>query len=946
MVARTGRRVPVRVATVASASSRGELRLGRVPLKACLGAICVASPELVFERTSDYILYAVDPEESVRAAQRSPSARGLGTSGSVTPGRAAGDAGTSPTKLTSGRTAPILVGKGFFRWTLEEAGDGSTHVVGRVQSEPRTSHSAFSSDEEDAAPATAYTNEVLEVVLHMKDAPTRSREQYQNMMRGIRGDATREEERRTERAPAPAPAPRPAAEAPGSALPPGQTAQLLQVLQALQSHQSAQPQPPPEQQSQLISMLTMVAGALQGGSAGAGNSPAGSSPAVPPARATAASPAGSMPRRTGAPAPSEPRRVCYNCGTTTSRTWRILQLQQGHKVNFPASERPPSDVVPMTWVPKYRGLPRAEADGETRWQACNPCGLYFTKYGVSRPDHVWNFGGSRAANRATLARKRDESKDVLPPKRIKAEHAAPSPAVSSAPERRRAGAPSAPATSPPRPPATRWPPKATTPRSGAASQSSPGGSAASAYGVPSYLMDSSPGTVMHRLMSEADLDFEEMNSSGVCSTPGDLLRSANRARPVSPGSLRRSPRKRPHGTRCQVNPYASSKSPAQRSAPGSPTPLRRTTSSPSAARNAGAPATAASTPRRTRTPSHSSPGVLTRSRSRREAAEPTPLTRLASMGPFMGMSAEEDDALGGPPSPSLERSAQRAQRRRDASPSRGRLSPPSGQLSPPALGLGENSLSLGLEAPAATPWNKSPGMKELFGDASWLAEGWSKPGSDGKPGTGAARAEPPARAPSDEKQVVRRQPQPATVEDASSSCSSSPEDTGGDDLVDLLEDPYGLLAASGFGVLNQSGDGSNGPLVVPGNGQGAPGISVDAFNGIELHQAPDFAAQLEAFTREGGLGVAAHIQQPQNAVAPAPGAAAPVAVRGTRSKTEEKPAQGGDLDRFLDDPSVQAMLAELDTGGAERTPAESAKDHATPTSHAALPAPAPVALPR
>ena len=97
MVARTGRRVPVRVATVASALSRGELRLGRVPLKACLGAICVASPELVFERTSDYILYAVDPEESVRAAQRSPSARGLGTSGSVTPGRAAGDAGTSPT---------------------------------------------------------------------------------------------------------------------------------------------------------------------------------------------------------------------------------------------------------------------------------------------------------------------------------------------------------------------------------------------------------------------------------------------------------------------------------------------------------------------------------------------------------------------------------------------------------------------------------------------------------------------------------------------------------------------------------------------------------------------------------------------------------------------------------------------------------------------------------
>ena len=81
-------------------------------------------------------------------------------------------------------------------------------------------------------------------------------------------------------------------------------------------------------------------------------------------------------------------------------------------------------------------------------------------------------------------------------------------------------------------------------------------------------------------------------------------------------------------------------------------------------------------------------------------------------------------------------------------------------------------------------------------------------------------------------------------------------------------------------------------------------------------------------------------------MAPAPGAAAPVAVRGTRSKTEEKPAQGGDLDRFLDDPSVQAMLAELDTGGAERTPAESAKDHATPTSHAALPAPAPVALPR
>ena len=98
MIARAAGRIPVRVARQGGTNAV----LGRVALKACLDAVCLASPELLLDRSKDYIVYAVDPVESQRAALlRSP-------------GRA------SPSKA---QAAPVLVGKGFFSAHMENAAD-------------------------------------------------------------------------------------------------------------------------------------------------------------------------------------------------------------------------------------------------------------------------------------------------------------------------------------------------------------------------------------------------------------------------------------------------------------------------------------------------------------------------------------------------------------------------------------------------------------------------------------------------------------------------------------------------------------------------------------------------------------------------------------------------------------------------------------------------------
>ena len=356
----------------------------------------------------------------------------------------------------------VFVGKGFFRACLEEPGDGAGFVTGRVCADPQSAD-AFASDDEDAC-------DVLEITLRLKDAPRGGRAQYDSVMRGIRASAP-------------------------PAFAPEQTAQLLHVLHALQSHTHALPE---QQRSQLVGLLSMVGRVLEGGAQG-GEAPAPAPAPDPPARVA---PPALLPPPAPAldapldPSPStRPKRICYNCGATASRPWRIMQLSAGTHVSHPLSERPPTDAVPLTWVPRYSGLASAVADGETRWEACNPCGLYYTKYGVSRPGHMQHCGPARP-KRAAAARKRkadtgaSSPESMLPP---------PVPAAASSPP--------------------------------------------SAYRVPPYLMNSSPGTVMTTLMSEADLDFEEMQMRGVRT-------------PQSPSPLRRSPRKRPHGTHSGVNPYA------------------------------------------------------------------------------------------------------------------------------------------------------------------------------------------------------------------------------------------------------------------------------------------------------------------------------------------------------------------------------------------------------
>lgn len=131
-------------------------------------------------------------------------------------------------------------------------------------------------------------------------------------------------------------------------------------------------------------------------------------------------------------------------------------------------------------------------------------------------------------------------------------------------------------------------------------------------------------------------------------------------------------------------------------------------------------------------------------------------------------------------------------------------------------------------------------------------------------------------APEAQMAIVRRRPLPATVEDGSSSVSGSspalsddsPEASNGN-LFDLLEDPYGILAASGFGIdadgaltsieipINQSSTTNN--QMTPTSTHLQPAVTADNFNEIQLHQAKEFGTHLSDFNSSGGVGIAAHV---------------------------------------------------------------------------------------
>ncbi|WFD26080.1 hypothetical protein MNAN1_001055 [Malassezia nana] len=838
MIARSERRVPVRIAR-----QRGTNRmLGRVSLKLCLNAVCCASPELLLDKSKDYIVYAVDPEESPRP-----------TSALTSPRRASG--------------AHVFVGKGFFSGGLEEPGDGTSHVTGPVRTEVRNS-SAFSSDEEDGQ-----GTDVLEIVLQLKEASQKGREQYQNRMRGMASS--------TALAPSPTPRPAESLSSTGSSPPPlmrpslvsppatgHPRAQVLQVLQAMQAHQGSLTS---EQQAHLMGLLGMVAGAMQSGTiptpSEADTSPAqaSSKSAQPNDKAVRAHRPGLRDTRTELP------RICYNCGTRHATTWRILTLPAGVTIHHPASERPPSDAVPLTWTPQYGDQGPIETHSEARWQACNPCGLYFAKYGVARPDYVRNF----VARPGKEDKKRDtQAKAVVPDRPKRAKNAVDTPRSSLSrtlsavanrdaerlQQRRDENVP--PSRSPP-PPAR--PLSCKSPRR--MSRPSAFTSPSAGFGISSAMMNSSPNTVLNTLMSEADMDFEERQTIAASPRRPSLL-----SKPLS-SPVRRSPRKQPPGTVADVNPYAT------------------------AARSASSPM-----PKKARVDAGIGRDALT-----------SPTRRLQPANPFMGLGMldEEADVLGGPPSPSAGRTsrAKPAPKREVRTPSR----MPGGEAWQPSM---PTSAVLGLdEALPLSLGDNPPAMKELFADsAPWMAV-WDAR-QDAPPASAHAHdhasAQPPAEttAATTSQALTEppvRQPRPATVEDASSTPSGSPVGSPEESLVDLIEDPYGLLSACGLGVL-PGAVGEPGDALAVSDRTGMSGFSADAFNGIELHGAPAFAQHLEAFTQSGGLGVAAHVGGAREAgMAALPGPH--VKSFGHVAKPPE--TAGTDLEAFLDDPTVQAMLTNL-----------------------------------
>lgn len=452
------------------------------------------------------------------------------------------------------------------------------------------------------------------------------------------------------------------------------------------------------------------------------------------------------------------------------------------------------------------------------------------------------------------------------------------------------------------------------------------------FRVPSYLMNSSPGTMLDTLMSEADFDFEELGPLGPLQTPGSLLGNMARTIPRAMGTgaggswgggLRRSPRK-------SANPYASPL--AKRGVGGSPTygrgkkvdslvmssndsPVTRSrtrigaeilhpalySSSDGAAGKSSSNITSPASPsekRRKLTPKPSTATTITTHRKvgQEEEDEQIPEQHFTK-GPYSSVSREgSTDLPSCPASPSLGR-ARKFARNLSSTSSNIRLGggaklahldlPPSSPVfdHPSARSVGGGGGEVEVDG-----WGRTPSMREIFptpSDLDWPSDGTPQSPPCHSPEEKHTETEKDKAKTEEKKEsevtchaIVGRKPLPATVEDGSSSVSgSSPALTdspvegeeGG--LFDLLEDPYGILAASGFGI---DPDGSL-TTAVPTNPSNAaaqtsgenrmtptnttvegPSISADKFNEIHLHPSTAFSSHLSQFTTQGGIGVAAH----------------------------------------------------------------------------------------
>lgn len=499
------------------------------------------------------------------------------------------------------------------------------------------------------------------------------------------------------------------------------------------------------------------------------------------------------------------------------------------------------------------------------------------------------------------------------------------------------------------------------------------------FRVPSYLMNSSPGTMLDTLMSEADFDFEELGPLGSLQTPGTLLGNMAHNGQHTPQRLRRSPRKNPHGTISGQNPYASP------SAKRSTSPLLGR-----GVRKGAAHIDSHCSPNARSAAPSSNDSPVTRSRTRSGQNVLHPALYSSSDGPSDGNGRSSSNVTS-PASPSekhkskavrgdgsksktasslhsvgksqlsskqsqIEASARRARSAGDeaddddnepeaqfvkgpyqktgstsregsaglpscpASPSLGRatrkLARELSSASAQSLPNGPAKLAQ-LDLPPSSPvfdhptgrststievdgWGRTPSMREIFptpSDLDWPSDGSPATQSPAKPwaeeadgdkteqqtSAAVSEAKEPAVQPTAQTAVVRRRPLPATVEDGSSSVSgSSPAlsddspDASNGTLFDLLEDPYGILAASGFGISAEGGLTSlEMPMaptepstqltptcssaVVGAAGAAQPSISADKFNEISLHQAHEFAPHLSEFNSSGGVGIAAHV---------------------------------------------------------------------------------------
>ncbi|CAO1621817.1 unnamed protein product [Sympodiomycopsis kandeliae] len=423
-------------------SSSSGPQFGKVTLKTCLSAICISSPELILDRSRDYILYVVDPEESYKASIRNNSKKDhqqqqQSSSSSTT---------TTRNRDPSVRDHTVVVGKGFLGWILEEQGDGDTFVLGKIDLEE--------------SPQQRF----LDVEIRMKETKAQSREQYFNMLRQFggqsqqqKGNAVRRERnssrdsqmqqhrssststhrnhlqprhdpRRSSPVASSSPAPTPSQ--------PSQAMQILQLLQLLQARQSnnnnnnSASSPQPQTQNDLLAQALQ---ALNPASSSSSKQPIqndlltqalqalnpASATISTPASASAASASSSRPPPPPPPppmtilkqmpvssydaaSPQKPESMlqCYNCGVedTNKATWRLVTLAADQRIQFPRSFECDPDIVDTAGEkqePPMDSQGLAVANGRTSWRACNRCGLFWTKWKKNRPETLEKKRGTK-----------------------------------------------------------------------------------------------------------------------------------------------------------------------------------------------------------------------------------------------------------------------------------------------------------------------------------------------------------------------------------------------------------------------------------------------------------------------------------------------------------------------------------------------------------------------